>query len=1178
MKTEIRLEDMMARYYRFSTQVGISLIAMTLMLTACSEKDVTEYHTGTALPMAFCAEYSGLTRATDSGFANGDRIGIFVADYSGDVPESLADGTLRADNLPFTYDEAKGEWMSGKTLYWKNQNTAVDVVGYYPYTESVDNPTAYSFSIDTHQERTATVTRLGGYEASDLLWAKSVKALPGNGTINLTFRHLMAGVTVDLEMGEGFDDKEWATLQKRVLINHAATSTTVNLETGGVEPVGQGDASVFTLPYGNGFRAVLIPQSYDAGSDILTIAVGEQDYKLSKNETVTLQSGKMHKFTIKVDKRQDAGDYLFTLVGESISSWIDDDDFHDGIVRQYIIVNVETPGTFSETLKKQGINYQEVRSLKVTGRLNTEDLYFMGDMPSLQNLNMKDVIIDDEYDENDDCIPGRAFSGALISHLVLPDRLLKIGWYAFNGVPIVGTLVFPEGLEEIGEGAFSCDYSSNAGGFRVEFPSTLKKIGEWAFGGNGTHASVRGELRFPEGLEEIGSHAFWNGNNISGTLELPESLKRIDEEAFLGCHFTGDLVIPSGIKVIPSHCFASCSSFDGNLILKEGVTNIKEEAFNGCMFRGELSLPSTVREVGLGSFRGNYFSSIALPEKLQLLGAEAFMQCQFLSGEIRIPPSIVTVPERCFQDCPLITGVVLPKNLTTIEEDAFTNDMYIKTIVSKNPTPPNLDANAFRNVVKTQINVEVPKEGLHQYKNNRTWSEFTRLTEYRNFVCRPAHACALTTARQQTLVLNADGNWKVTHKPDWVTLSKTDGSLKSEIIATFSELPSGSSLRQDSIVFQLEGTEVETYCALSQYGYEYDEDQMVQLQKHSRGSGISVYFVGDGWDAESIASGAYMNLCRKDMEYFFGLPPYDRLRDYFDVYACVALSQETGVSTMNVSRDTKFGTFYTAGEESCCCGYPARLIPYEDEVFSYISNLTGRQTGYWLWEGDMWQSLVVLIPNTTDYTGCTYYYNDGSVISLCPPSDRSYPNDTRGIIQHEAGGHGFGKLADESILKNKYVPSKVVDEINGYQYHGWYVNISTTGLLANVPWADMVFDTRYSNYVDVFEGGYGYTRGVWRPESNSCMNYAIPYYNAISRLDITRRVFNLAGESFDIDRDFYSVDTDQWGSVEFNETRGAHHAQELHPIYSHNVPIMMKHGQYNQFFKKLKNKRYEINR
>ena len=1152
---------------------------MLFTLAACSEHDYTA-STDSVLPMELCSEYPRLARATDSEFANftnGDRIGIYVADYNGDVPESMADGTLRADNLPFTYDEARDKWTSVKTLYWKNQNTAVDVVGYYPYTESVDNPTAYSFSIDTHQERAATVTRHGGYEASDLLWAKSKKVLPGNGTINLAFKHLMAGVTVNLEMGEGFDKNEWATLQKRVLINHAATSTTVNLETGHVEPAGQGDASVFTLPYGNDFRAVVIPQSFDAGSDILTIAVGEQGYKLSKNETVTLQSGKMHKFTVKVDKRHDAGDYLFTLVDESILPWIDDADFHDGIVRQYIIVNIETPGTFSETLKKQGINYQEVRSLKVTGQVNSEDLNFMGDMPSLQNLNMKDVIIDDENDEEDDCIPANAFKEALISHLVLPNRLRKIGRNSFYGVPIVGTLVFPEGLEEIETGAFSCDYSNNAGGFRVEFPSTLKRIGSWAFGGNGTHSSVRGELKFPDGLKEIGDHAFWNGYTISGTLELPESLTFIDENAFERCKFTGDLVIPSGIKIITPHCFSSCT-FDGNLILNEGVTNIKEAAFTYCKFRGELALPSTVKEIGFGSFTGNHFSSVALPEKLQLMGGEAFMDCQFLSGEIRIPSSIVTIPVRCFQDCPLITGVVLPKNLTTIEEDAFTNDMYIRTIVSENPEPPYLDAYAFRNVVKTQINVEVPKEGLQRYKNNRTWSEFTRLTEYRNFVCRPAHACALTTTHRQTLVLNADGNWKVIRKPDWVTLSKMEGSLKSEITATFSQLPSGLSSRKDSIVFQLEGTNIETYCALSQYGYEYEEDQMVQLQKHSKGNGISIYFVGDGWDAENIASGAYMNLCREDMEYFFGLPPYDRLRDYFDVYACVALSQETGVSTINVTRDTKFGTFYTAGQESCCGGYPARMIPYEDEVFSYISSMTGRQIGHWLWEGDMWQSLVVLIPNTTDYTGCTYYYNDGAVISLCPPSTRSYPNDTRGIIQHEAGGHGFGKLADESILKNTYVPDKVIDEINGYKYRGWYANISTTGQAANVPWADMIFDTRYSNYVDVFEGGYGYTRGVWRPESNSCMNYAIPYYNAISRLDITRRVFSLAGEPFDLERDFYSVDTDQWGSTEFNETRGAHRVQTLHPIYAHNAPIMMEHGLYNQFFKKLKNKRYEINR
>ena len=103
MKTEIRL-DMMARYYNFSTKVGICLTVLTLMLASCSENGLSEDAVSKAFPMEFNAEYPALTRATDTGFADGDRIGVFVADYSNDVPASLADANLRADNLSFTYD------------------------------------------------------------------------------------------------------------------------------------------------------------------------------------------------------------------------------------------------------------------------------------------------------------------------------------------------------------------------------------------------------------------------------------------------------------------------------------------------------------------------------------------------------------------------------------------------------------------------------------------------------------------------------------------------------------------------------------------------------------------------------------------------------------------------------------------------------------------------------------------------------------------------------------------------------------------------------------------------------------------------------------------------------------------------------------------------------------------
>jgi hypothetical protein len=176
------------------------------------------------------------------------------------------------------------------------------------------------------------------------------------------------------------------------------------------------------------------------------------------------------------------------------------------------------------------------------------------------------------------------------------------------------------------------------------------------------------------------------------------------------------------------------------------------------------------------------------------------------------------------------------------------------------------------------------------------------------------------------------------------------------------------------------------------------------------------------------------------------------------------------------------------------------------------------------------------VPNSDAYSGVTYFEWYGSPISICPPSSRPYPQDTRGVIQHEAGGHGFGRLGDEEIVYSAWAPSGVKAEIESKQRGGWYANLSTTSGLHSVPWADFVFDTRYSDYVDVYEGGFSYMRGIFRPEQNSCMNYGIPYYNAPSRLSIMRRIFDYAGEGFSMDY-FYAHDSKAWGSS--SKTRAA---------------------------------------
>ena len=254
---------------------------------------------------------------------------------------------------------------------------------------------------------------------------------------------------------------------------------------------------------------------------------------------------------------------------------------------------------------------------------------------------------------------------------------------------------------------------------------------------------------------------------------------------------------------------------------------------------------------------------------------------------------------------------------------------------------------------------------------------------------------------------------------------------------------------------------------------------------------------------------------------------------YFNVYITFPLSQEKGVNTMSHYVNNRFGTLQ--GWSSLIQGSQVgststQLIMETDEVQDYVLEKTP------VVQDNLWRTLVIAVPNSSDYEGNTVFENSGMAISICPPSEQAYPRDTRGTIQHEAGGHGFGKLGDEMISRNAFAPNSVKQLIEDMHGRGWFDNLAATGKLHDVPWAQFIFDPDYSNYVDVYEGGYGYTRDVYRPEANSCMNYGIPYYNTPSRLSIYKRIKNYAGDSWWMG-EFRQVDTFEWGPT--TVTRGA---------------------------------------
>ena len=54
------------------------------------------------------------------------------------------------------------------------------------------------------------------------------------------------------------------------------------------------------------------------------------------------------------------------------------------------------------------------------------------------------------------------------------------------------------------------------------------------------------------------------------------------------------------------------------------------------------------------------------------------------------------------------------------------------------------------------------------------------------------------------------------------------------------------------------------------------------------------------------------------------------------------------------------------------------------------------------------------------------------------------------------------------------------------------------------------------------------------------MNYGIPYYNTISRLEIMKRIFDYSRERFTMEY-FYANDTNEWGDTDGTTRAGTEH-------------------------------------
>ena len=525
-------------------------------------------------------------------------------------------------------------------------------------------------------------------------------------------------------------------------------------------------------------------------------------------------------------------------------------------------------------------------------------------------------------------------------------------------------------------------------------------------------------------------------------------------------------------------------------------------------------------------------------------------------GVLEIPENVISIGEGAFLNCSSLEGVIFPAGLENIrcaERGAFQDCFGVGRIVCKGTIPAYVQEGAFNGVSKDNFTLEVPESAVAQYQSAVGWKEFKRISGYRNLVIRPSMANAINTSATRDLILNADNDWIVESHPDWITLSKTSGTGKAEIKITFAEMASGSENREGEIVFKLVNEDYKTKCKVTQYNYEYAEDEILTLQTASKGNGINIVFLGDGYNAKDISEGKLLSNINEAVEHFFNIEPYKSYREYFNVYTGIAVSPESGIGGVNTIIYNRFNT--TAKGGVTLGGRNSDGSDYE-AIFRYACKAPTVS------DSNLDQTLIVMIPNTVDYGGICYMYEGGAAIAYCPMSNYGYPTDFRGVVQHEAGGHGFAKLGDEYIYHNAFIDAcdcsccGHVMEFNSAKSMGWYGNLSLTGKMNEVPWSHLIFHEKYHQIVDIFEGGYMHNRGVFRSEQNSCMNNNIPYYNTISREIIVRRIKSIAGEEYSFE-DFVAKDVLESGGSESSQTKAGVTDYVTRPSVYRNEPVFM---------------------
>ena len=443
------------------------------------------------------------------------------------------------------------------------------------------------------------------------------------------------------------------------------------------------------------------------------------------------------------------GNIVFTSIESTLADTIRIIQEAKQIEEKHVKVYVEKAGTLKKLLN---VEANLITHLEISGFINGTDLRLIREMagidyygnPTLGQLRELDIAQAticsggtnySQYGSSvniDNIIPGGCFSHTNLISIYLPFNTKKIEAQAFFFSEKLENISIPDDCRSIGWESFSaCSLIS------VNIPRNVSFIDKLAFNRcyklvsinvdseNRWYASIDGMLC--DKKQETLIYYPAAGKKI---INIPNTVKEINEYAFYDCIYQEKLNIPSETVTIPYGIFKFLS---GLSFIDVDVNSACFTSIDGVLYdksvseliacprlKDEITILDGIQTISPFAFYScQNLRVINMPNSITMLGEAGFWGCNSLT-DINFSDNITFIDDNAFWECTSLTSMLLPKSIAGIGDNAFTGCTNLTKIYINREEPPFIEKRTFYRT-NGELVIYVPKGCKERYKNSETW-------------------------------------------------------------------------------------------------------------------------------------------------------------------------------------------------------------------------------------------------------------------------------------------------------------------------------------------------------------------------------------------------------------------------------------------------------------------------